>query len=146
MKIFLKIVDNCSMILMSLGAIVGISNVIGRYVFRKAFIWGDEACIYLFIWMLFVTLSLITYEDNHLNSNVIELLISKEKIETVKKYINIMIKILTLIISLFIVVLGVIPVKTAFMYQRYSDSGTFPMGLIFLSLPVGFLLNSITAL
>ena len=54
MKRIIGWLDNLSAFLMLSGAVLGLICVFSRYVLKNAIIWGDEADVYLFIWMLFL--------------------------------------------------------------------------------------------
>jgi len=62
MKILMKISESIAIFLLGVGAVMGIINVTARYVLNKALIWGDEATLYIFICMIFLGVSSITYE------------------------------------------------------------------------------------
>jgi len=50
---------------------------------------------------------------------------------------------LTVIISLLIAYYGIEQVITAFVNNRFSDSGMFPMSIVYASIPLGFICNAL---
>lgn len=140
MKKVMRALENFSGFLMLCGVIMGLFAVFYRYILKNAIIWGDEASIFIFIWMLYFALSIVTYRKNHLNTNIIQYLIKSKYIDLL---VNALTLVLTSVISIMVIMVGFGPVKTAFINSRFSDSGVFPMGLIFLILPLGFFCNVI---
>lgn len=139
----IKVTENASAFLLLMGGVVGLVNVIARYVFKNAFIWGDEATVYIFIWMLFLALSCITYEKRHLNTDIMKYLATNQSLT---KIIGFLVIVLTVIASVTVIVVGITPVQIAYLNHRFSDTGVFPMALIYLALPVGFLFNVLAAI
>jgi len=139
------LIQNFSALLLLLGAFIGLSNIFARYIFKNAFIWGDEAGVYIFIWVLFLSLCCITYEKRHLSTEVLKFFLEKRS-ALLSKAIDLLIVLATIVVSLFMVYISINPVKTAYLYGRFSDTGIFPMALIYLAIPLGFLLNAIASI
>jgi TRAP-type C4-dicarboxylate transport system permease small subunit len=49
-------------LLLVTGVAINFANVIGRYVFRSAIYWADEAMIYMVIWAIFLAAIAIAYD------------------------------------------------------------------------------------
>lgn len=139
------LIQNISASLLLLGAFIGLSNIFARYIFKNAFIWGDEAGVYIFIWVLFLSLCAITYENRHLSTEVLKYLLEKKSMG-LSRAIDLLIALATIAVSLLIFYISINPVKTAYLFGRYSDTGIFPMVLIYLAIPLGFLLNAIASI
>jgi TRAP-type C4-dicarboxylate transport system permease small subunit len=144
MKILIKANETISMILLAGGALMGMTNVICRYIFNRALIWGDEATLYFFIWMLFFSVCSISFENRHLKTDFLIHWLTPESRSgrLLKKAADA----LGVVISLIIAYYGLAPVQTALQNGRHSDTGVFHMGLIYAVIPIGFALNAIVCL
>jgi TRAP-type transport system small permease protein len=50
---------------------VNFANVVARYGFGRSIFWADEAMIFMIIWGILVGIIAVTYEDSHLDMNLL---------------------------------------------------------------------------
>lgn len=134
-----KSIENISAFLLLCGVVLTLINIFFRYIVGHAIIWGDELAIFLFIWMIFAVFPCLTYENNHLTMGAFVDLINKRSI--LKNIIFYSYLFLNIATSLFMLIVSISPIKIAFLTHRYSNTGMFPMWVIYLIIPLSFLLN-----
>ncbi len=79
-EIISKIETALVIILLSLMVIVGFVQVLLRNLFQTGFLWADPLLRYAVLWIAFIGASIATYEDRHINIDVLtRLLIPKLK-------------------------------------------------------------------
>lgn len=59
------------------GVGINLANVIGRYVFRHAIYWAEEAMIYMAIWSIFLAAIAIAYDGAHLTMDLFSTRLSR---------------------------------------------------------------------
>ena len=142
MRRILELVENLSALFMLIGVLAGGACIVWRYLLKSAIIWGDEASIYIFIWMLYLALAGVTYHRTHLRTSLVELLLKSRKVATGVRIFTVL---LTIAVSAIVVKTGITPVLIALKNNRFSDSGVFPMAVVYTIIPIAFSLNIVAA-
>jgi TRAP-type C4-dicarboxylate transport system permease small subunit len=135
-------IENLSALFMLIGVIAGGVCIAWRYLVKDAIIWGDEASIYIFIWTLYLALAGVTYHRTHLNTNLVELLVKSQKVVTGVRLFTVL---LTIAVSVIVAKAGIAPVLIALKNSRFSDSGVFPMAVVYAIIPVAFCFNIVAS-
>lgn len=111
-----------------------------RYFFNHPLIWSEELARYLFVWVAFIGASFGVRDSSHINLTVIFNIFPKN-LRTVIRIIT------NLVCIIFFVYL--IPDSIKLTIEQFSIASSaigLPMGLVFLAVPVGFVLMSIRLL
>ncbi len=75
-EIIAKIETALVIILLSLMVIVGFVQVLLRNLFQTGLLWADPLLRYAVLWIAFIGASIATYEDRHINIDVLTRLLS----------------------------------------------------------------------
>ena len=136
---FEKIFISLFMITMSIFIFV---QVISRYVFGDSVTWTEEASRYLFIWLIFLTIGIGFKENKHISIDIILDLCPP----IVQKVMKQVVYLLVFSLSIFFVYEGYILIQQMMVFGQTSANMQIPMWLVYLALPVGFLLTTIRLL
>lgn len=108
-------------------------QIIMRYVFSNSLAWSEELARYIFLWQIWVGASYATKLSRHIRIEMIKDLLTPD----LKKYLEIF------VILIWTVFMGFLAVKGGQMTQRILQLGQtsaamrIPMGIPYLSVPVG---------
>jgi TRAP-type C4-dicarboxylate transport system permease small subunit len=69
--IFVKIPFAICGVIILAAVSINVTNVVGRYVFDAPVSWAEEAMSYMIIWGVFIAISAITYQGNHLRMDLL---------------------------------------------------------------------------
>ena len=109
------------------------SQVIMRSVFNSSLTWSEELTRYIFIWQIWMGVSIAEKEKQHIR---VELLFSLVKNDTFKKVVDIIATIILIAFNIFLVVYGREVVRQMIQRNTLSGAMRLPMWIVFLALPV----------
>ncbi|OLO36341.1 hypothetical protein BTR23_15845 [Alkalihalophilus pseudofirmus] len=132
----------CFLLLFAITIIMGM-EVVARYVFSNSFRWSGELARYLFIWFIFVGSSYALIEKTHIRIEALKMAFPVK----VRPYLELTGNVLWFIFSIFIAYIG-------FKYSINMLSGTgnistamrIPLGIIYISIPIGYTLMALRLL
>ncbi len=109
------------------------SQVIMRSVFNSSLTWSEELTRYIFIWQIWLGVSIAQKEKQHIR---VELLFSIVKSEKFKEVINIIATLIMIGFNIFLVIYGKNVVDQMIRRNTLSGAMRLPMWIVFLALPV----------
>ena len=110
------------------------TNVVGRYVFDRSFIWAEELSQYLMVWVTFLGAGLALRQGRHV---AVELLQNAFP-ETIMRAMRIFVAAATILFLLVLTVLGF--QLAAFAWPQETPAMMISAGIPYLAVPVGALL------
>lgn len=143
MKYVLKVINNLERglitIMMMIMVILIFTQVFTRYILSNSLGWTEEASRYLFIWLIFMSIGIAFVDKKHISIDIV-LDILPEKF---KKVILQLSYIILMGLSIFLFIQGMELISTLQEFSQKSSSLQIPMWLVYLALPVGFLIAAI---
>jgi len=121
--------------------IISFVNVVMRYVFKKALVWGDEVSLFLMIWSIFLSTAVLTYTDRHLKMEAL----FQRLPSRARRSLEYLAGVVALVVSAYVVKSGWEPTRVALETGHLSETGTLPMVYVYASVPVGFALVGLAA-
>jgi TRAP-type C4-dicarboxylate transport system permease small subunit len=119
------------------GAFVGFYGILMRYVFVKPVGWVEEVLTYLLVWALLVIISPVQQDNGHIR---VESLIDRVS-PAWRKVLELLSIIVSFAFCLVMIYYGWNIVEFLLLLDQMSESSLqFPMWLVRLSIPVGFIL------
>lgn len=131
----------CAILLIFLTIILFI-EIILRYFFNSSLIWGEEMARYLFVWFVYVSMSYAIVVKSHIKIDSMMRLLP-EKYRLICTQIGIVVWIVFAGVIIYFTMNYVIE---AFLRGHEAIASGIPMWLIYLGIPVGFLLSIIRLL
>lgn len=142
MKILLKfsnkIEEILSVVLFVILILLGVAQVLFRFVFDFSLAWTEELSRFTFIFLVYIAASLAIMNDRHIRVQAIDLLIPKK----MKPYLKSFADIIWLIVSVNVAINGYVIAAEAYRIEETSPALLLPMGMIYLIIPVTFFLMS----
>jgi TRAP-type C4-dicarboxylate transport system permease small subunit len=123
-------------------AVTMMTQVVLRYAFDSPLSWAEEFTRYAFVWSAFIGISYSIKRGIMIN---VDMVVNKLNIKA-QKIINILIQIFVLVFFLFLFYHSIEVVKGIFASNQKSPAMGIPMGYVYLSSLVGFLLSSVRTL
>lgn len=117
-------------------------QVVMRYVFSASLTWSEELARYLFIWLVYFSVSYTAKREKHIRIDAALMLFPKKT----RPYIELLSEILIFLLSIFIVVTSVTVVHKIQLSGQHSPALGLPMYLVYSAPLVGFILTSIRTL
>ena len=114
-------------------------QVVSRYVFGDSITWTEEASRYMFIWLIFLSIGIGFRENKHISIDII-LDLCPRPIQKIVKQITYL---LVFGLSLMFVWEGYVLVLQMQIFGQTSANLQLPMWVVYLALPIGFLLATI---
>ena len=108
-------------------------QIIMRSVFNSSLTWSEELTRYIFIWQIWLGVSIAQKEKQHIR---VELLFSLVKNEKFKDAIEILATLILIAFNIFLIIYGSEVVKQMIQRGNLSGAMRMPMWIVFLSLPV----------
>jgi TRAP-type C4-dicarboxylate transport system permease small subunit len=139
----IKIIDDwfeeffCSLFLSALVLLLGV-QVFERFVFSKSVSWHEEGCRFLFIWLVYLGVSLGVKRDEHIRIVVFIKFIPP----AIRKYVSYISETGWLLFFLCVFYLSLPMMKVMFEYKHLSASLQWNMAYIYLIIPFSALLTS----
>ena len=140
MKLVLKVFNNIERalitIMMMVMVILIFTQVFTRYVMSDSLGWTEEASRYLFIWLIFLSIGIAFVDKKHISIDILTDLFPK----AIQKIIFQLSYIILIGLSIFLFNEGINLVENLQNFGQKSSTLQIPMWMIYLSLPVGFIL------
>ncbi len=109
-------------------------GVITRYIFRRPPDWAEEVCIYLIIWAVFISASILAEERGHVGATLI---IERFNLKT-RRVLEIFNGLLALVFCVAVAILGYKIVSAAYLNDERSLTALrFPVWIPYLSIAAG---------
>lgn len=139
MKKLLLIVNNIERALITLMMFIMVvlifTQVFTRYVLGNSLGWTEEASRYLFIWLIFLSIGIAFIDKKHISIDILLDVMPK----TIQKIILQFSYLCLMALCIFFFIQGMELVEKLQMFSQNSSTLQIPMWLVYLSLPVGFL-------
>ncbi|MFI3173849.1 MAG: TRAP transporter small permease [Bacillota bacterium] len=113
-------------------------QVIMRYVFQSSLIWSEELSRYLFIWLVYISVSYTAKQEKHIRIDAAFYLFPKH----LRPYVELFSDILILVFSVFIVFTSVTVVGKIAWSGQMSPALHLHMEYVYLATLVGFVLTT----
>ena len=143
MKRNLSVVDRIEeygmVILLAVMTIIIFVQVIARYVFRSSIPWSEEIARYLFIWIVYFAISYGVRVNAHIRVDAFITILPKFMEMPVRVFSNV----LFMIFSGLMVYYGIKVVSFILASKQVSPALGIPMGLVYMAVPVGFVMTFI---
>ncbi|WP_332646105.1 TRAP transporter small permease [Lysinibacillus sp. 54212] len=140
MKQALKLLNNIERalitLMMAIMVVLIFVQVFTRYVLSDSLGWTEEASRYLFIWLIFLSIGIAFVDKKHISIDVLLDALPR----TLQKVILQLSYIILMVLSLFLFIQGWDLVESLQQFSQKSSTLQIPMWMVYLSLPVGFLL------
>jgi len=112
-------------------------QVFTRYVMSDTVTWTEEASRYIFIWLIFLSIGVSFNEEKHISITIL-----KDRLSDLQqKMMQQVVYTLVFLLSILMVYQGFVLIEKMIKLGQHSASLGAPMWLVYLSLPVGFLLT-----
>jgi len=109
-------------------------GVIARYILKRPPDWAEEIVIYLIIWAVFITASILAAEKGHVAATLI---VEKFSLKT-RRYLAVFNGIVALVFCVAVSILGFKIVSAAYLNDERSLTGLrFPVWIPYLSVATG---------
>lgn len=108
-------------------------QIIMRSVFNSSLTWSEELTRYIFIWQIWLGVSIAQKQKQHIR---VELLFSLVKNEKFKDVIEIIATLILIAFNIFLIKYGSEVVSQMIQRGNLSGAMRMPMWIVFLSLPV----------
>ncbi len=123
-------------VIMALQAVLLMASVFFRYILNSPIVWGDEIVRYSLIWMTFVGAALATKDKQHIQVDVIDLILHKRG----KTITNVLADVIVVGFMVFLIGYGIRMTD----YQRGMFGETlswFSYAYVYVSIPIGAFLT-----
>jgi len=117
-------------------------QVIMRYVFGNSLVWSEELARYLFVWLVYFSVSYTAKREKHIRIDA-ALMVFPVKL---RPYIEILSEVLIFLFSIFIVVTSITVVQKIAASGQHSPALGLPMQLVYAAPLVGFILTAFRSL
>ncbi|HJF30458.1 MAG TPA: TRAP transporter small permease [Sporosarcina psychrophila] len=115
------------------------TEVVARYVFGSSFIWIEELTRYMFIWLTFISAAFVTATQSHIKVDA-ALSVFPKRVQPSIKRVGLF---FWLVFSIVITYVGFNYSFTMLSVGGNSPSLGLAKGLVYLGIPIGYLLMSI---
>jgi len=146
-KISLKSIwDNLEEIILipslTISVVIIFIQVCMRYIFNNSLSWSEELARYMFIWQVWLGISLAAKKKSHLRITLIFGLVKGNA----AKVLNLIVDVIFFVFGLLITKYGMDVVMQIAHFQQKSAALQLPMQYVYAAIPVGALLMSIRLL
>ena len=117
-------------------------QVIMRYVFSNSLTWSEELARYLFVWLVYFSVSYTARREKHIRIDAAINLYPKK----LRPYIELLSEIIVLAFAIFIAVTGVTVFQKITWSGQMSPAIGLPMQFVYAAPLIGFLLTAIRQL
>lgn len=142
-KSWLDLLEMCLNIILIICMTVSVTSiflqVVFRYVFSSPLIWSEEVARYSLIWMTMIGAAVAMRHGQHL---LIDSIVSRFTGAN-RQRITVVLQVISTVFCLLMAWLGVEISKVA--WKAISPATKIPMGIVYASMPIGFLCMAIFA-
>jgi len=127
----------CSVLLSILMGVLGV-QVFFRYVLYRSFSWNEELARFVFIWVVYLGISLGAKRNEHIRVTIFTKIVPTSH----RKYLEYASDLGWLIFCVYIFWLGVEMLQTMFHYKHLSAALQWNTAYIYIIIPLSFLLTA----
>jgi TRAP-type C4-dicarboxylate transport system permease small subunit len=135
----LKICQMMSAAVLIVVLIIDFVGVVLRYGFNYAFQWSEEVQVFGLIWIVFLSVGILAYKDEHLTTDVIKNYLTV----SIKRFLTVFKLLIIWVTSFLMIVGGVKVVINSFHISQVSTGSNFPMWLMYSAPAVGYCLGGL---
>lgn len=117
-------------------------QVVMRYIFGNSLVWSEELARYLFVWLVYFSVSYTAKREKHIRIDAALMVFPKKA----RPYIEILSEVLIFLFSIFIVVTSITVVQKIAASGQHSPALGLPMQLVYAAPLVGFILTAFRSL
>lgn len=114
--------------------LINFANIVGRYVFRRPFIWSDEVMQFMHIWVVMLGAAILTSRGTHLKMDAVYILAWPR----LRRALDVLTNVLGIAVSLYVIFYSVQMIWMLAVTGQRSVIARIPMGLMYASIPLGF--------
>jgi len=114
--------------------LINFGNIVGRYVFRKPFIWSDEIMQFMHIWAVMLGAAVLTSHGTHLKMDAVYILAGPR----LRRALDVFSNLLGIAVSLYVIVYSGQMIGMLAATGQRSVIGRIPMDLMYAAIPLGF--------
>lgn len=114
--------------------LINFANVVGRYVFRRPFIWSDEVMQFMHIWFVMLGAAVLTSHGTHLKMDAVYILASPR----IRRALDVFTNLLGIAVSLYVILYSAQMIQMLAATGQRSVIGRIPMDLMYAAIPLGF--------
>lgn len=129
-----KVEDLLTIVITIVLVVIVFLQVFFRYFLNNPLAWSEEFARFTFIWLVYISSAVVLRDDSHMSMDFLVMRFPKK----VRIIIDIVTKILISAFLMLCIVKSKILIDLTM--AQISPSLSIPMGLIYLALPVGFIL------
>lgn len=141
MKMLRKIDDSFETVILSVLVLaivlVMLLQIICRYILNDSLTWSEEFCRYCYIYFMFIGTALSIKERSVLRVDAVISLLP----EKVGKILAVIVDILVFLILIYLAYWSFPTIKSMYFKGGYSPALKLPVYIIYLSIPIGFILS-----
>ena len=127
----LRVMVGCLMIA---AVAVNLANVVGRYVFSKPLIWGEEVMQFMNVWAVMLGAAVITFHASHLRMDAFYNLAPRP----LRRVLDVLTNILAILVSLYIIYQSIQMIGMLSTTGQGSVIARVPMNWMYMAIPLGF--------
>jgi C4-dicarboxylate transporter DctQ subunit len=128
-------------LLLLFAILVNFANVVGRYIFLRPLVWGEEVVLYATIWTVFIGVAVVAWRNAHLRMDVLYELFPPP----VKRAVAILTALVTLWLCGMMIYIAMRVITLLQANNQRSPAAGIPVFLIYYAIPVGFALTAVVA-
>lgn len=133
-KVFNRVEDFLTIGITLVLVVVVFLQVVFRYFFNSPLAWSEELARYVFIWLVYISAAVVLRDDSHMSMDFFATRMPKKY----RVVVDIVTKSLIALFMIMCIVQSGTLIKITM--SQASPSLSIPMGLIYLALPVSFVL------
>jgi TRAP-type C4-dicarboxylate transport system permease small subunit len=114
--------------------LINFGNIVGRYVFRRPFIWSDEVMQFMHIWAVMLGAAILTSHGTHLKMDAVYILASPRT----RRALDVLTNLIGVGVSLYVIYYTWQMIGMMAATGQRSVIARVPMDLMYASIPLGF--------
>lgn len=117
-------------------------QVVMRYVFGNSLVWSEELARYLFVWLVYFSVSYTAKREKHIRIDAALMIYPKKA----RPYVEILSEVLIFLFSIFVVATSMTVVQKIAASGQHSPALGLPMHLVYAAPLLGFILTGFRSL
>lgn len=143
MKMLKKIDENFEKVILSILVLaiilVMLLQIVCRYFFNNSLIWSEEFCRYCYIYFMFIGTSLAVRERSELRVDAVVSILP----EKARGAVNVVVDIVVFVMLIYLSYWSIPMVQAMYHQGGYSPALKLPMFIVYMSVPIGFILSAL---